>query len=140
MNQQNIVTKNGVRYLVCEPASFLRERYPVFDGTINNGRVFAVNLDTNKLVTITTEESKRNLSYHLSVNYVGGQKLTKKLARDIDVALVQIDDHFGEDVVSTATFTIRDESGEIIFLTTLSRCKNQTEFCRQIRYAYNNIK
>ena len=136
MNQQNIVTKNGVRYLVCEPASFLRERYPVFDGTINNGRVFAVNLDTNKLVTITTEKSKRNLSYHLSVNNAVG----RKLARDIDVALIQIDDHFGAGAVSTAKFTIRDESGEVIFLTTLSRCKNQTEFCRQIRYAYNNIK
>ena len=136
MNQQNIVTKNGVRYLVCEPASFLRERCPVFDETINNGRVFAVNLDTNKLVTITTEKSKRNLSYHLSVNNAVG----RKLARDIDVALIQIDDHFGAGAVSTATFTIRDESGGIIFLTTLSRCKNQTEFCRQIRYAYNNIK
>lgn len=136
MNQQNIVTKNGVRYLVCEPASFLRERYPVFDGTINNGRVFAVNLDTNKLVTITTEKSKRNLSYYLNVNNAVGLKL----ARDIEVALIQIDDHFGEGAVSTATFTIRDESGEIIFLTALSRCKDQTEFCRQIRYAYNNIK
>lgn len=136
MNQQNIVTKNGVRYLVCEPAHFLRERCPVFDETINNGRVFAVNLDTNKLVTITTEKSNRNLSYHLSVNINVG----RKLARDIDVALIQIDDHFGTGAVSTATFTIRDESGGIIFLTTLSRCKNQTEFCRQIRYAYNNIK
>ena len=136
MNQQNIVTKNGVRYLVCEPASFLRERYSVFDGTINNGRVFAVNLDTNKLVTITTEKSKRSLSYHLSVNNAVG----RKLARDVDVALIQIDDHFGAGAVSTATFTIRDESGGIIFLTTLSRCENKTEFCRQIRYAYNNIK
>ena len=136
MNQQNIVTKNGVRYLVCEPASFLRGRCPVLDEIINNGRVFAVNLDTNKLVTITTEKSKRNLSYHLSVNNAVG----RKLARDIDVALIQIVDNFKAGAVSTATFTIRDESGGIIFLTTLSRCKNQTEFCRQVRYAYNNIK
>lgn len=136
MNQQNIVTKNGVRYLVCEPASFLRGRCPVFDEIINNGRVFAVNLDTNKLVSITTEKSKHTLSYHLSVNNTAG----RKLARDIDVALIQIDDHFGAGAVSTATFTIRDESGGIIFLTTLSRCKDRKEFCRQICYAYNNIK
>jgi hypothetical protein len=137
----NIITKNGVRYLICEPASFLRERYPVFNGTLANGRAFAVNLDTNKLVTIVAEDAKTNvLTYSLVVNYVSGKRATKILAKDWDVARVQIDDYLGDDTVKSAGFTISDASREAVYITTLERCKNTAEFYRQVRYAYANIR
>lgn len=137
----NIINKNGVRYLVCEPAFFLKDRYPIFNSVVDNGRVFAVNLETNKLVTIVADESKDNpLSYYLRGRYIDGRPFEKRLSKEWEVANVQMDDYINEDELKDVNLTILDSKKNTVFTTHLSRCVNLNEFYRQSRYAYGNIR
>lgn len=136
-----IINKNGVRYLVCEPASFLKDKYPIFNSVVDNGRVFAVNLETNKLVTIVADESKGDpLSYYLRGRYIDGRPFEKRLSKEWDVANVQMDDYINEDELKDVNLTILDSKKNTVFTTHLSRCVNLNEFYRQSRYAYGNIR
>ena len=140
-----IINKNGVRYLVCEPAFFLKDRYPIFNSVVENGRVFAVNLETNKLVTIVANESKDNsLGYYLRGRYIDGRPFEKRLSKEWEVANVQMDDYindyFNEEELKDVNLTILDSKKNMVFTTHLSRCVNLNEFYRQSRYAYGNIR
>ena len=137
----NIINKNGVRYLVCEPATFLKSNYPVFNSVARDGRVFAVNLETNKLVTIVANESKDNsLGYYLRGRYIDGRPFEKRLSKEWEVANVQMDDYINEDELKDVNLTILDSKKNTVFTTHLSRCVNLNEFYRQSRYAYGNIR
>ena len=141
MSNNIIINKNGVRYLVCEPAFFLKDRYPIFNSVTRDGRVFAVNLETNKLVTIVADESKGNpLGYYLRGRYIDGRPFEKRLSKEWEVANVQMDDYINEDELKDVNLTILDSKKNTVFTTHLSRCVNLNEFYRQSRYAYGNIR
>ena len=136
-----IINKNGVRYLVCEPATFLKSKHPVFNNVTRGGRVFAVNLETNKLVTIVADESTDNpLGYYLRGRYIDGRPFEKRLSKEWEVASVQMDDYINEDELKDVNLTILDSKKNMVFTTHLSRCVNLNEFYRQSRYAYGNIR
>lgn len=96
-------------------------------GVIDSGGIFVVNPKDGVLKI----HRPSKLKYFLDFNH--GRK---ELAKDVEVALIQIEDHLDASVTN-CTFTI-EKAGSEIFKTTYIH-PNQTEFIRQIRYAMKNF-
>jgi hypothetical protein len=96
-------------------------------GVLDSGGMFVVNPKDGVLKIHRPSKMK----YFLDFN--SGRK---ELAKDAEVACIQIEDHL-EAGVTNCTFTI-EKAGSELFKTTYMH-PNQNEFIRQVRYAMKNF-